>query len=338
MKEEYIVKLDPEDEYTHTPDESSNYNESMYFNVFDHKKKIGGWFRLGNRPNEGYSEMSCCLYLPDGKVGFMFGKPSISDNNSFNAGGMSFEVLEPFKRLHIEYKGKILLLSDPQQMMNPGKAFKSNPTVDCQVSLGILGESPMYGGETLKKDGSALDVDPEKSFSKAHYEQHISGKGLMKIGEKEFSIKGLGLRDKSWGPRYWQALEWYRWLTININKDIGFMFSIVHQGDGIERRGGLVFIDNKYHNIQECKIQTKYDENFCQTSLKAWAKTKVGEYEVEGNILSLIPLRNRRTSPDGKVLTTRITEGMTEYTYQGMKGYGMSEYLDQIIDGKPIGV
>ena len=85
MKEEYIVKLDPEDEYTHTPDESSNYNESMYFNVFDHKKKIGGWFRLGNRPNEGYSEMSCCLYLPDGKVGFMFGKPSISDNNSFIA-------------------------------------------------------------------------------------------------------------------------------------------------------------------------------------------------------------------------------------------------------------
>ena len=188
MKEEYIVKLDPEDEYTHTPDESSNYNESMYFNVFDHKKKIGGWFRLGNRPNEGYSEMSCCLYLPDGKVGFMFGKPSISDNNSFNAGGMSFEVLEPFKRLHIEYKGKILLLSDPQQMMNPGKAFKSNPTVDCQVSLGILGESPMYGGETLKKDGSALDVDPEKSFSKAHYEQHISGEGSI---NSESNIKNF---------------------------------------------------------------------------------------------------------------------------------------------------
>jgi len=338
MKEDYIVKLEPEDEYTHSPDESSNYNESMYFNVFDHKQKIGGWFRLGNRPNEGYAEMSCCLYLPDGTVGFMFSRPSISNNDSFNAGGMTFEVLDPFKRLHINYKGKVLLLSEPQQMMNPAEAFKSNPTADCEVSLEILGKSPMFGGETLKKDGTSLDIDPEKSFSKAHYEQHISGEGTVKIGKKDFIIKGLGLRDKSWGPRYWQAIDWYRWLTININKDIGFMFSIVHQGDGNERRGGLVFINNKYQIIRDCKIETSYDKNHCQASMKVWARTDEDEYEVEGDVLSLIPLRNRRTSPDGQSLTTRITEGMTEYTYKGIKGYGMSEYLDQIIDGKPIGI
>ena len=51
------IKLEPQDEYNHEPDEASNYNESMYFNVFDHNKKMGGWFRLGNRPNEGYAEM-----------------------------------------------------------------------------------------------------------------------------------------------------------------------------------------------------------------------------------------------------------------------------------------
>ena len=116
------------------------------------------------------------------------------------------------------------------------------------------------------------------------------------------------------------------------------MFSIVHQGKGIERRGGLVFIDNKYQIIRDCDIQTIYDENDCQTSLNAWAKTDQGEYEVEGHILSLIPLRNRRTNPEGESLTTRIAEGMTEYTYKGISGYGMSEYLDQIIDGEPVGI
>jgi hypothetical protein len=35
--------------------------------------------------------------------------------------------------------------------------------------------------------------------------------------------------------------------------------------------------------------------------------------------------------------TTRIGEGMTEYTYKGITGYGMSEYLDLIEDGKPLG-
>ena len=70
------IKLEPQDEYNHEPDEASNYNESMYFNVFDHNKQMGGWFRLGNRPNEGYAEMTCCIYLPDGRIGFMFGRPS----------------------------------------------------------------------------------------------------------------------------------------------------------------------------------------------------------------------------------------------------------------------
>jgi hypothetical protein len=60
--------------------------------------------------------------------------------------------------------------------------------------------------------------------------------------------------------------------------------------------------------------------------------------EVTGTIISLIPLRNRRTAPSGEELLTRITEGFTEYRCQGLVGYGLSEYLDQIIDGKPISI
>ena len=40
---------------------------------------------------------------------------------------------------------------------------------------------------------------------------------------------------------------------------------------------------------------------------------------------------------------TRISEGMTKWTvasgpYEGKVGYGLSEYLDQIIDGQPVGI
>jgi len=331
------IRLEPEDEYNHIPDEASNYNESMYFNVFDHQKKMGGWFRLGNRPNEGYAEMTCCIYLPDGRIGFMFGRPQITSNEKFLAGGMSFEVLKPFKELRVSYKGKILVLDEPKQMLDPSKAFKSNQTLTCEVDLLITGISPMFGGQAVKKDGSSMDLDPEKSFSKAHYEQHTAGKGSIIIDSEEWSIDGLGLRDKSWGPRYWQAIEWYRWLTININKDIGFMFSIVHQSENSERRGGIVLKDGKYESIRDCKIETEYDEDNFQRTFTAWAITDEDEYEVQGKVLSLIPLRNRRNTPEGDDLVTRITEGMTEYTYKGIVGYGMSEYLDQVIDDKPIG-
>ena len=54
--------------------------------------------------------------------------------------------------------------------------------------------------------------------------------------------------------------------------------------------------------------------------------------------ISLIPLRNRRTGADGVELTTRITEVFTEYRCGDLVGYGLSEYLDQIIDGQPSGL
>jgi hypothetical protein len=335
----FKVRLEPKDEYTHTPDAANNYNESMYFNVFDPATKVGGWFRLGNRPNEGYAEMTNCLYLPGGRVAFMYAKPKISDNKALNAGGMKFEVVEPFKRLKVTYDGKAVLLSRPFDMANPSRAFRDNPVLPCTVDLDYEGVSPMFGGETVRADGKPMEIDPEKSFAKAHYEQHMAARGTFKVGEESFTVSGFGLRDKSWGPRYWQAINWYRWCPMNFGRDFAMMLSIVAGSEGKPREGGMVLKDGVYDLIDECKIDSDWDENWYQTSLRAKVKTKSGaRYEVEGKVLSLIPLRNRRRTPDGQELNTRITEGMTEYKCDGRTGYGLSEYLDQIVDGKPTGI
>ena len=139
----YKLRLEPQDEYPHTPDAAANYNESMYFNMFDATSKIGGWFRIGNRPNEGYAEFTVCLYLPGGRIGFMFGRPKISGNTEMNAGGLKIEVIDPFKRLRVTYDGELVLLDRPYEMAHPSKAFRENPRVACMVSLDYEGASPM---------------------------------------------------------------------------------------------------------------------------------------------------------------------------------------------------
>ena len=309
----FITRLALEDEFTHDPGEAKNYNESMYFNVFDAKAKTGGWFRIGNRPNEGYAEVSVCLYLPDGRVVFTFGRPAISDNAAMNAGGLKIEVIEPFKRLKVSYTGKALVLARPLEMADPKKAWRENPSLPCTVELDYEGVSPMYGGETLKADGTPLDIDPEKSFAKAHYEQHCSASGVVTVGDERFEISGHGLRDKSWGPRYWQAIDWYRWCPMNFGRDFGMMLSTIGDGKGGAREGGMVFRDGIYDLITACHIDSDWDENGYQTALRAKIATAAGKtYEVTGKVLSLIPLRNRRTAPDGTEMTTRITEGMTD--------------------------
>ena len=334
----FITRLEPQDEYTHTPDAASNYNESMYFNVFDPKTKVGGWFRIGNRPNEGYAEMSVCLYLPGGRVAFMFGRPKIANNDAMNAGGLKIEVVEPFKRLRLTYDGKLCVMDQPFDMADPSKAFRENPQVACKVELDYEGVSPMYGGETVRADGKPREIDPEKSFAKAHYEQHVAAKGRFVVGDETFQIDGNGLRDKSWGPRHWSAINWYRWCPMNFGRDFGMMLSIVTGEDGQPREGGMVFRDGVYDLISECKMDSDWDEHGYQTALRATVKTRGGKsYEVEGKVISLIPLRSRRKGANGEEIHTRITEGMTEYRCEGLVGYGLSEYLDQIVDGQPSG-
>lgn len=331
------IKLEPEDDFMHPLEEAENFNESMYFNVFDRSRKIGGWFRLANRPNEGKGEMSCCIYLPDGRIGFMFRRPERHDNEALEGAGMDFSVVEPHKRLAVRYEGKLCVLEDPQDMADPANAFKTNPIVEAEIDLDFEGVSPMFGGEPVNLDGSPIKRDAGSSFARGHTEQHTRGRGQIRIGDAAFEIDGLGLRDHSWGPRYWQAIHWYRWLPMNFSEDFAMMISITCRPDESPRAGGMVLSGGEYVMIRDARIEAEYDENDCQTALKAWVKTDAREYEVTGDVMSLIPLRNRRQSPDGESLLTRITEGMTEYRCDGHTGYGLSEFLDQIVDGVPVG-
>lgn len=326
------VVLEPSDEYTHEPDPVPNYNESMYLNAFDLKNEVGGWFRIGNRVNEGYAEVTVCIYLPGGRVGFVYARPQIHNNDEMNAAGLAIEVVEPFKHLKVRYDGKVCLLDEPNQMAEPRVAFSENPWVACQVELDFHGVSPMFGGRPVNDDGTEIVQDSENSFSKAHYEQHCATTGTIQVGDEVLEINGLGLRDKSWGPRYWQAISWYRWMPMVFSKDFAMMISIVGG-----KPGGMVLENGEYHLIRDASIESDWDENNYQTGMRAEIKTDHRAYSVAGEVISLIPLRNRRVDTEGNELTTRITEAMTRFHCDGQVGIGMSEYLDQIVDGIPIG-
>jgi hypothetical protein len=324
--------LEPEDEYTHDPGDAPNYNESMYLNGFDVERQVGGWFRIGNRVNEGYAEMTVCIYLPGGRVGFVYARPEIDSNDKMEAGGLSIEVVKPFEHLKVRFDGKICVLDNPREMADPRTAFKNNPWEECEVDLDYHGVSPMYGGRPVYEDGTEPEIDPEKSFAKAHYEQHCAVSGTIRVGTETIDLDGLGLRDKSWGPRYWQAISWYRWLPVVFSHEFSMMISIVGG-----RPGGMVLVGDEYHLIRDCSITSEWDEDKYQTAMRCHVVTDHDTYDVTGEVLSLIPLRNRRTDPDGNELRTRITEAMTRFECNGHVGIGMSEYLDQIVDGQPIG-
>jgi hypothetical protein len=330
------VRLEPVDEYMHELGPEPTFNESMYSNVYDPDERVGGFVRLGNRANEGFAEMTVCVYLPDGRVAFMFKRPEIDHNLAFDAGGATFEVVEPFEHLEVGYQGKVVLLDDPLQMADPKAAFTDNPYEPCEIRLRYSRASDMFGGEPDEPHER-----PGEEFARGHYEQLVRGQGTIRVGDQEWQVDGYGLRDHSWGPRTWQAPWYYRWLTANFGPDFGFMASRIARRDDDGSRGGFVWDGERLRLLDHVEISTGWegDDSYHRT-VEARLRARDGEeWSVTGTVLNLIPLRNRRQSPEGETMVTRISEGMTEWTLgDGRTGYGLSEYLDQIIDGSPVGL
>ncbi len=171
------VRLDESDEYMHELGPESNFNESMYINCFDPQQGVGGWFRMGNRANEGTAEMTVCLYLPaeveggDRSVGFMFKRPAIDNNDAFDAAGMKWTMVKPFEELKVDFVGKVVLLDEPEQMADPKAAFSNNPFDEAEVHLTFTGQGrpSMFGGEPDEPHET-----PGEEFAKGHYEQLIA--------------------------------------------------------------------------------------------------------------------------------------------------------------------
>ncbi len=335
MAERKVVLLETDD-LMHDNSGESNFNESAYYNFYDRNNRLGGFVRMGNRPNEGNAEMTVCVYLPDNSVGFMFKRPEISNNDAHNAGGLKFEVVKPFEHHRVSYQGKLCMLKNPLEMAEPTVAFKNNPYAPCELRLDYHGTAPGWGGELREKTASGWESlkpsgDATQQFAKGHLEQLGHATGTIKIEGTAYDFKfdGLGLRDHSWGPRYWQAPKYYRWLTMNFDEGIGGMASITVNRDGSEHPGGFMMRKGQPTlNITKVDIETEFaGEQQLHDRIKVTCATSDGgaPLVITGKVLSMIPLRNRRAG-----MITRIAEGMTEWRWDDKVGYGLAEYLDHL--------
>lgn len=306
-------------DFLHPNTGESNFNESMYFNFYDRQARLGGFVRIGNRPNEGYAEVTITVYQPDGTALFNYLRPSIADNSAFAAGGMHFEIVEPGHHLRVSYDGTAVYLAQPLDLADPRQAFTSNPHWPLQLQLDYVGLSPMYGGEG-NLDSSAM------VFAKGHTEQHVKAVGSICIHGQTTALNGLGLRDHSWGPRSWQSPQYYRWLTCEFDEGFGFMASQIVMQGGSEMLTGFVFKDGTNHFFSDWSIDTTYaGSGGYHDEIRAKLHPAIGDFEIHGKVRTMLPLRNRK---EGRV--TRISEGMTEWRCGEHVGYGLSEYLDQV--------
>ncbi|MCC7121966.1 MAG: hypothetical protein IT493_10460 [Gammaproteobacteria bacterium] len=325
--------LSSADEFPHPPTPESHFNESVYMNAFDPQRRMGGWMRLGNRVNEGYAELSVCLYLPDGRIACQFQRPAIAHNEAFDAGGLAVQVSEPLSRVDMRYTGELMVIDDPNLLRSPKRLFTDARREQADVCWKHVGTSPVHGGVPIDPHQQTLYG---RDFSLGHFNQHTRVAGEIRIGDEYWPVDGYGWRDHSWGPRYWQNILFDRLYMANFGADRGLMLLKIANRDGAVRRGGVLQIGAAYEEITDLDIHNEWNDAKDPVSFVVTVRTAQRSALIRGRILNYAPLRNRRDE-GGVVLESRIAECFTELEWDGRQGFGMTEYVERIVDGVPAG-
>ena len=289
--------------------------------------------RLGNRVNEGHAELSVCLYLPGGRIACSFRRPTISANDAFDAGGLSYSVIEPFRSVEIRYDGELFVVDDPEALRDPQALFARGADARGRVRLTFVAESPVHGGAPTH-DG--VQTMYGRDFSFGHFNQHGRVTGEIAVGGETFPIDGRGWRDHSWGPRYWQAIYYYRLFIANFANGDAFMLLKITDRSGHARRVGVLLVEGRYEEITDLDIITDWTERQDPRRVRLGVRTAERKAVITAEILTLAPLRNRRRA-DGETLVSRIAEGHSRFDWDGRSGFGMTEYIERIEDGKLAG-
>jgi hypothetical protein len=289
--------------------------------------------RLGNRVNEGYSELSVCAYLPDGRIACQFQRPTIATNDRFDAGGLTYSVIEPLKKISMQYEGELLIVDNPDALREPKDLFAHGQRLPAHIQWVHEAESPIHGGEPV---GDATPTMYGRDFSLGHFNQHSRVRGEIRVGDQRWPIDGRGWRDHSWGPRYWQAIYYYRLFLANFANGDGFMLLKITDAKGRARRLGVLLVDGRYEDVLDLDLTTDWTGERDPRRVNLAVRTAHRKAVISGEIIKLAPLRNRRKA-NGVTLESRIAEGFTRFTWDGRHGYGMTEYIERIEDGRLAG-
>ena len=329
------ILLNDADELCHPPGSQNNWNESRYVDFWDRAQRLGGWFRIGNRPNEGRAEVSACINLPDGRAAVMFTKPTIAAN-TLKSGDLGWDITKSWDTSTVRYRGHLLLLDDAWQLTEPKQALTSAPRVQADIELVVHSRGL---ASIMGFDQSHVDLILLPGQADFHYQNLISVTGTIVIGSQSWRVAGRGGADHSWGPRNWHAKQYLRWLIASVDEDHGFML-MRSVGPSKQTRSGFVWDAGRFHLVDDFVLHNEYaaPPHYELRTVSVSIASGERRWTALGKPQHWLPLRHRQIDARGNPALLRIVKSPTEWIVDGHPGAGMCEWHDLIVDGKPVGL
>lgn len=324
------------DELMHPVGDDPSWSESYYFNFVDPDSGLGMFTRMGFRPGNGWADALHAIYLEGKRVAFTYGRRTIDKDLStydgdLAAGDLRLACIEPHRVWRLEYTGPAQDIADADILLTRRKARPDGWFKDATLTMDLTFEcitEPHYAA--TGKHG--------------HFEQSGHVTGTIQLDEDAWTVDGYGVRDKSWGPRDWGAgareretdkgepktsvaptgpAPMVNWFSMNFGPRAALGGSCFRHPDGVMRGTGWMQRDGESVELSEVVITTSYrDDSILHEKVELRAKTQDGEaIAIDGQVRSVCP--TKVPMPGG---ATFINEGLTEFTWNGERGFGIAEH------------
>jgi hypothetical protein len=321
--------LDARHDRAHPVEGDDAWSESYYFNAYDPPTDTGFFTRIGIRPNEGTMDVGLSLWLPGDELAEYRAVREQHEmvDSDLSVGDVRYRMLEPMSRWHLGMEGRAR--ARPCRGAGPEREV----AVSLDATFSALMPPVGTDGQGRGRPSSDAAAAAAQTVGKGHFEQAGRWSGTLHVdgGQHRWS-EARGNRDRSWGPRRWGGPLMWRWFSVNFGDDVHFGgIRIGAQAGDLHR--GWVWEEGRATSIREWRVRTTTeDDGLTQRECDVVAVDKAGrEHELDGTLLRVAAIRQ----PAGKAGTV-VNEGLAQWRYGGLTGYGIAEYLHQLDpDGRP---
>jgi hypothetical protein len=324
------------DERMHPVGEDGAWSESYYFNFVDPKSGIGMFTRMGFRPRNGWADALHVVYLGGDRVAFTYGRRDIGTDlaaydGDLKVGALAITCEEPFKRWRLAYDGPAQDVADAAILLTRSKTRPEGWFTPATLTMDAT-------FETLTAPHFAA------RGTHGHFEQSGRVSGSLTMGGETRTFEGLGVRDKSWGPRNWGGQNasgssggaaagprlssadaptpFVVWFSMNFGPEMSMGGSCGRGADGVVRGAGWMQQGGEVGDLKDVEIESTFRPgSILHTAIVLHATTPAGErIRIDGTVDSMCP--TKIPFPGG---ATFVNEGLARFRFGDLEGTGIAE-------------
>ena len=333
------------DERMHPVGDDRAWSESYYFNFVDPKSGLGMFTRMGFRPRNGWADALHVIYLGGARVAFTYDRRDIGPDltaydGDLAVGGLTIACEEPFKRWRVAYDGPAQDVADAGVLVTRSKARPEGWFKPARLAMQATFETltaPHYAGQG----------------ERGHFEQSGRVTGALSLGGGERTFDGLGVRDKSWGPRNWGGANpgassgggaasagpqlstaaaprpFVNWFSMNFGPDLSLGGSCGRAADGRIRGQGWMQEGDRVGELTDVTIETVYRPgSILHEAIVLAARSPSGKpIRIEGRMECVCPTKIPFAGG-----ATFVNEGLGRFTLDGRPGTGIAEHWHNVVE------